>query len=57
MKKILIVIRDMKIGGAQKSLLSFLQSLSSSQAGREVELHLMVIHPYGPFLPQIPDHI
>ena len=57
MKKILIVIRDMKIGGAQKSLLSFLQSLSPSQAGREVELHLMVIHPYGPFLPQIPDHI
>ena len=57
MKKILIVIRDMKIGGAQKSLLSFLQCLTSSQMSREVELHLMVIDPRGPFLSQIPEGI
>lgn len=57
MKKILIIIRDMKIGGAQKSLLSFLQCLSSTQVGREVELHLMVIDPQGPFLPQIPENV
>ena len=56
MKKILIVIRDMKIGGAQKSLLSFLQCLSSTQANRGVELHLMVIDPQGPFLKQIPEN-
>lgn len=57
MKKILIVIRDMKIGGAQKSLLSFLQCLSNSPMGREVELHLMVIDPRGSFLSQIPENI
>ena len=57
MKKILIVIRDMKIGGAQKSLLSFLQCLLSSQEGREVELSLMVIDPQGPFLSQIPQNV
>lgn len=57
MKKILIVIRDMKIGGAQKSLLSFLQCLSSHQSDREAEIHLMVIAPQGPFLKQIPENI
>ena len=57
MKKILIVIRDMKIGGAQKSLLSFLQCLSSTQADREAQLHLMVIDPQGPFLKQIPENV
>ena len=57
MKKILIVIRDMKIGGAQKSLLSFLQCLSSTQVGGEVELHLMVIDQRGPFFSQIPENI
>ena len=47
----------MKIGGAQKSLLSFLQCLLSSQMSREVELHLMVIDPRGPFLSQIPEGV
>lgn len=55
MKKILIVIRDMKIGGAQKSLLSFLQCLSNSPMGREAEIHLMVFCPRGPLLQQISD--
>ena len=57
MKKILIVIRDMKIGGAQKSLLSFLQCLTVGQASKDVEVHLLVFYPHGPFLSQVPSTI
>lgn len=57
MKKVLIVIRNMKIGGAQKSLLSFLQSIAVKQAEYDVDIHLMVIDPKGPFLTQIPENI
>lgn len=45
----------MKIGGAQKSLLSFLHCLS--KVDRDVEIHLMVIDPRGSFLAQIPGNI
>lgn len=57
MKKILILIHDMRIGGAQKSLLSFLQCLSASEKRSEYEVDLMVIDPAGAFLEQIPEHI
>lgn len=57
MKKILILIHDMRIGGAQKSLLSFLQCLSASELRSEYEVDLMVIDPAGAFLEQIPEHI
>jgi len=57
MKKILIVIHDMKIGGAQKSLLSFLKCLMASQWGKEYEIHLMLAYPHGEFLSQIPQRV
>lgn len=57
MKKVLIVIHDMRIGGAQKSLVSFLQCLTASQMGKEYEISLMVMDPNGPFLKQIPESV
>lgn len=57
MKKILILILDMKIGGAQKSLLSFCQTLASSAEGENYEVHLMPINPSGDFMSQIPEQI
>lgn len=55
MKKILIVICDMQIGGAQKSLLSFLQCLKEQQL--QYEIDLLVIDPAGPFYSQLPDNV
>lgn len=57
MKKILIVIHDMKIGGAQKSLLSFLKCLMTSEYATEYEVHLMMMHPEGSFCTQIPTQV
>lgn len=57
MKKVLIVIHDMRIGGAQKSLLSFLQCLAESPAKRKYDVSLMVIDPSGPFMAQIPETV
>ena len=57
MKKILIVIHNMKIGGAQKSLLSFLQSLTDARQTETVDVHLMVVDPKGAFFPEIPKDI
>lgn len=57
MKNVLIVIQDMRIGGAQKSLVSFLRCLTASQMGKEYRISLMVIDPNGPFLKQIPESV
>lgn len=57
MKKILIVIPDMGMGGAQKSLLSFLQCLSGRERRKEYEINLMVAKPSGAFYTQIPDFV
>ena len=57
MKKVLILIHDMNIGGAQKSLLSFSQAMASCEESKEYEIHLMPIKPSGPFLAQLPDNI
>lgn len=57
MKKILILIHDMNIGGAQKSLLSFCQTLASSTECENYEVHLMPISPSGAFMSQIPAQI
>lgn len=57
MKKILIVIYDMRIGGAQKSLLSFLQELAAAGKSGEYEVHVMPMNPAGTFLGQIPADI
>ena len=57
MKKVLILIHDMQIGGAQKSLTSFCRCLADSTAGRNYEVHLMPISPKGEFLSQIPGQV
>lgn len=57
MKKILIVISDMGLGGAQRSLLSFLKCLNDSQQKTQYEIDLMVVNPVGGFYAQIPQEI
>ncbi len=57
MNKVLIVIGDMGIGGAQKSLLSFLNCLSESDRGEQYQVELMVINPTGAFYDQIPEQV
>lgn len=57
MKKILIVIHDMRIGGAQKSLLSFLQCLEADARRAEYEIHLLPLRPEGAFLAQLPPSV
>lgn len=54
MKKILIVIHNMAIGGAQKSLLSFLQCLQEEKRHEEYDIHVMPLDPTGEFLAQVP---
>lgn len=55
MKKILIVIHNMGIGGAQKSLLSFLQCLKEEKRHEEYDIHVMPLDPTGEFLAQVPE--
>lgn len=55
MKKILIVIHNMGIGGAQKSLLSFLQCLAAEKRRQEYDIHVMPLDPTGEFLAQVPE--
>ncbi len=55
MKNVLIVIHDMRIGGAQKSLVSFLRCLA--EKGEAYRVSLMVIDPTGPFLKEIPETV
>lgn len=57
MKKVLIVIHDMQIGGAQKSLLSFLQSFSQMPQSGEYALYLTAIKPCGAFYKEIPQNV
>lgn len=57
MKSVLIVINDMKIGGAQKSLLSFLQALDSAGQLDENEIHLLPMNPTGEFLSMVPEKV
>ena len=57
MKKVLIVIHDMEIGGAQKSLLSFLQSFSQMPQSGEYTLYLTAIKPAGAFYKEIPQNV
>lgn len=54
MKKILIVISDMKMGGAQRSLLSFLKCLHSAPQMAQYQVDIMVADPAGGFYSQIP---
>ena len=57
MKKILIVICDMKIGGAQRSLLSFLQEFCAQGEAENTEIHLLPLNPVGEYMEQIPEGV
>lgn len=57
MKKILIVICDMGIGGAQKSLCSFLNAMQESGKANNYEISVMVINPVGAFMDKLPDSV
>lgn len=57
MKKVLILISDLKLGGAQKSLISFLNCLMGSPYGESFDIHLMVVDPDSPFWEQVPSGI
>ena len=57
MKKILIVISNMGIGGAEKSLLSFLKSLTASAHNAQYRIHLMVVAPGGALHTQVPEAV
>ena len=47
----------MRLGGAQKSLLSFLQCFAGSEYARQYEVHLLVLDPRGELLSQVPQTI
>lgn len=57
MKKVLFIVHDMKLGGVQKSLLSFFQCFAGSDYAEQYELHLLVLDPRGELLDQIPSSI
>lgn len=57
MKKVLIVIMDMGLGGAQKSLQTFLQCMDASALRDRYRIQLMVVKPTGALMSQIPDQI
>lgn len=57
MKKVLILIHNMKIGGGQKSLVSFLECLKDSSAVNDYEIHLMIPHKIGPLLDKVPENV
>lgn len=57
MKKVLLVIHHLNIGGAQKSLAMFLQCLAKSEVGKEYEIDLLAVNPTGDFLGEIPSEV
>lgn len=57
MRKVLIAINNMRIGGAQKSLLSFLRELAASEYARDYEVHLLVMDPAGEYMQQLPSNV
>lgn len=57
MKKVLFIVRDLRIGGVPKSLLSFLQCFVGSEYIEQYDLHLLVLDPRGELLGQVPPQI
>ena len=57
MKKVLCIVRDMRLGGVPKSLLSFLQCFTISEYAEQYEFHLLVLDPRGELLSQVPQKI
>ena len=57
MKKILLIVRDMRIGGVPQSLLSFLQCFVCTEYIEQYEVHLLVLDLRGELMHQIPRQI
>ena len=53
MKKILFAVKNMNVGGVEKSLLSLLNTLDKT----EYEVDLLLLEEYGGFLDAIPDWV
>lgn len=53
-KSVLIVINSMELGGAQKSLASFLKSMQERGCDQNYEIDLLIAKPEGIFMDQIP---
>lgn len=56
-KSVLIVISGMEIGGAQKSLISFLKSLEEAGLSTQYEVDVIVGRPKGLFMNQFPSFV
>lgn len=56
-KSVLIVIDMMELGGAQKSLISFLKSLEEAGLGGRYEVDVIVARPKGLFMDQFPSFV
>ncbi|MCR5785145.1 MAG: glycosyltransferase, partial [Eubacterium sp.] len=57
MKSVFIAINDMEGGGAQRSLLSFLECFAKSGDIHKYSIDLMVFRPVGMFIGRIPKEI
>lgn len=55
-KSVLIVINSLELGGAQKSLASFLKCLNQSPAAERYDIDLLVAKPCGMFYQDLPDN-
>ena len=57
MKKVLFVIPDLRIGGVQKSIISFLNCLMDAPEKKEFEVQLLVVDTVGTFFSRIPKDV
>lgn len=54
-KSVLIVINSLELGGAQKSLVSFLKCLNKTPEARRYDIDLLVAKPCGMFYQDLPE--
>jgi len=56
-KKVLLVIHNLNIGGAQKSLISFLKCLESPEIMGDYSIDLIALNPTGDFITELPSTV
>ncbi len=56
-KRVLVVINSMELGGAQKSLVSFLKSMKEQGFDAQYDMNLLIAKPVGLFMEQIPSYV
>ena len=56
-KSVLIVINSLELGGAQKSLVSFLKCLVETGEIRRYDIDLLIAKPCGMFYPDVPEEV